>query len=120
MSGHCRYFSLCSREVLQEEVLNIFDKIGCGVSSDHIESCHRISKRSDIVIVTFSRRKGYQQVWQVKNQRIRSKNLPLNYLQTEACVHTTRYYGQRTRNCITLVKLIVFFISGDTVKIKIN
>ena len=28
--------------------------------------------------------------------------------------------GQRARNCITLVKFIVFFISGDTVKIKIN
>ena len=96
MSRHCRYFSLCSREVLQEEVLNIFDKIGYGVSPDHIESCHRISKRSDIVIITLSCRKGYQQVWQVKNQSGQESGQKIylrvvNYLQTEACVHTTRY-----------------------------
>ena len=30
------------------------------------------------------------------------------------------YYCQRARNCIPLVKFIDFFISGDTVKIKIN
>ena len=32
-----------SGEVLEETVLNIFDKIGCSISPDHIESCHRIS-----------------------------------------------------------------------------
>ena len=42
------------------------------------------------------------------------------YLKTEVCVHTTRYYGQRVRNCKTLVKFIVFFITGDTIKIKIS
>ena len=31
-----------------------------------------------------------------------------------------KYYDQRARNCITWVKFIDFFISGDTVKIKIN
>ena len=55
-----------SGEVLEEKVLNIFDKIGCSISPDHIESCHRISKKSDTVIVKFSRRKDRQQVWQVK------------------------------------------------------
>ena len=33
-----------SGEVLEETVLNIFDKIGCIISPDHIESCNRISK----------------------------------------------------------------------------
>ena len=51
-----------SGEVLEETVLNIFDKIGCSISPDHIESCHRISKKSDTVIVKFSRRKDCQQV----------------------------------------------------------
>ena len=55
-----------SDEVLEEKVLNIFDKIGCSISPDHIESCHRISKKIDAVIVKFSRRKDCQQVWQVK------------------------------------------------------
>ena len=43
-----------SGEVLEEELLNIFDKIGCSISPDHIESCHRISKKSDTVILKFS------------------------------------------------------------------
>ena len=46
-----------SGEVLKENVLNIFDKIGCSISPDHIESCHRISKTSHTLIVKFSRRK---------------------------------------------------------------
>ena len=53
-----------SREVLEEKVLNIFDKIGCSIFSDHIESYHRISKKVNTVIVKFSRRKDCQQVWQ--------------------------------------------------------
>ena len=44
-----------SEEVLEEKVLNIFYKIGCSISPDHIESCHLISKRSDTVFVKFSR-----------------------------------------------------------------
>ena len=48
-----------SEEVLEETVSNIFDKIGCRISPDHIESCHCISKKSDTVIVKFSRRKDW-------------------------------------------------------------
>ena len=55
-----------SGEVPEETVLNIFDKMSCRISPDHVESCHRISKKSDTVIVKFSRRKDCQQVWQVK------------------------------------------------------
>ena len=46
--------------VLEEKVMNNFDKIGCSISPDHIESCHRFSKKSDTMIVTFSRQKDYQ------------------------------------------------------------
>ena len=62
-----------SGEVLEETVLNIFDKIGCRISPDHIESCHRISKKSDTVIVKFSQRKDCQQVWQVKKDQNKLK-----------------------------------------------
>ena len=51
-----------SGEVLEETLLNIFDKISYSISPDHIESCHRINKKSDTVIVKFSRRKDCQQV----------------------------------------------------------
>ena len=53
------------REVL-EKVLNIFDKICCLTSPDHIESCHRITKKSDTVIVKFSRQKECQQAGRSK------------------------------------------------------
>lgn len=33
-----------SEEVLEEQVLNIFDKRGKSISPDHNESCHQISK----------------------------------------------------------------------------
>ena len=46
-----------SGEVLEQMVLNIFDKIGCSISPDPIASYHCISKKSDTVIVKFSRRK---------------------------------------------------------------
>ena len=68
-----------SGEKLEETVLNIFDKIGCNISPDNIESCHRISKKSDAVIVKFSRRKDCQQVWQVKKdlQKIKMEDFDL-------------------------------------------
>ena len=38
-------FREVSGEVLKEKVLNIFNKIGCSIFPDHIESCHHISKK---------------------------------------------------------------------------
>ena len=59
-----------NEEVLKEKVLNIFDKLGCHISPNHIESCHCISKKkSDTVTLKFPRQKDYQQVWQVKQER---------------------------------------------------
>ena len=70
-----------SGEVLEETVLNIFDELGCSVSLDHIESCHRISKKSDTVIVKFSLRKDCQQVWQVKKdlQKLKMEDVDLTW-----------------------------------------
>ena len=55
-----------SREVLEEKVLNVFGKLGCDISPDRIEACHRVGRTNDTVIVTFSRRKDCQHVWNVK------------------------------------------------------
>ena len=61
------------------KLLNIFDKIGCSISPDHIESCNRISKKGDTVIVKFSQQKDCQQVWQVKKdlQKMKKKDFDL-------------------------------------------
>ena len=49
-----------SGEVLDDKILNIFGKIGCDISPDRIEACHRVGRTNDTVIVMFSRRKDYQ------------------------------------------------------------
>ena len=56
-----------SGDVLEEKVLNIFGKLGCDISPDRIEACHRVGRTNDNVIVKFSRRKDCQHVWSVKN-----------------------------------------------------
>ena len=58
-------------EVLEETVLNIFDKLGCIICPDHMEACHHTSKKSDPIIVKFSRRKSV-------NKSCRSKKICRN------------------------------------------
>ena len=53
-------------DVLEEKVVNIYEKLGCNIPSNRIEACHRVSKKSATVIVKFSRRKDCQQVLAVK------------------------------------------------------
>ena len=53
-------------DVLEEKVVNIFEKLGYNIPSNHIEACHGVSKKSVTVIVKFSRRKDCQQVLAVK------------------------------------------------------
>ena len=55
-----------SGEVLEEKVLNIFGKLGCDISPDRIEACHRVGRTNDTVMAKFSRRKDCQHVWSVK------------------------------------------------------
>ena len=55
-----------SGEILEENVLKIFRKLGCDISSDHIEAYHRVGRTTDTVIVKFSKRKDCQHIWSVK------------------------------------------------------
>ena len=59
-------------EVLEETVLNIFDKVGCIICPDHMEACHHISKKRDTIIVKFPRRKTI-------NRSCRSKKICRNW-----------------------------------------
>ena len=51
-----------SGEVLQKKVSKIFVKIGCDISPDRIEACHRVGRTTDTAIVKFSKRKDCQHV----------------------------------------------------------
>ena len=55
-----------SGEVLEEKVLKIFGKLGCDISPDRIEACHRVGRTTDTVLVKLSKRKDCQHVWSVK------------------------------------------------------
>ena len=55
-----------SEEVLEGKFLKIFGKLGCDISPDRIEACHRAGRTTDTVIVKFSKRKDCQRVWSVK------------------------------------------------------
>ena len=53
-------------DVLEEKGVNIFEKLGCNIPSNHIEACHKVSKKSVTVIVKCSRWKDCQQFSAVK------------------------------------------------------
>ena len=55
-------------ETVQENVVVIFDKLGCSTDIDRIEACHQVSKNNKTVIVKFTRRKNRQKVWNKKNE----------------------------------------------------
>ena len=60
-------------DILKEKIVNIFEKLGCNNPSNCIEACHRVSKKSAIIIVKFSRRKDCQQVLAVKKDLCKIK-----------------------------------------------
>ena len=65
--------------VLEEKVVKIFERLGCNTPSNHIEACHRISKKSATVIIKFSRRKNCQQLFPY-HKVLRSKSKKLHCL----------------------------------------
>ena len=62
---------------LEKKVIQVFEKVSCNIDTSYIEACHRITKRNCRVIVTFSRRKDFQQVPSVKKnlQKLKWKTL---------------------------------------------
>ena len=66
-------------DILEEKVVNIFDKSDCDISPERTEACHRISKESSTVIVKFTKRKDCQQVWSVKRDVQKNKGGCFNW-----------------------------------------
>ena len=66
MSRSCRNSRSVDDNILEEKVIQVFEKVCCSIDSSNIEACHRIAKKNDRVIVKFSRRKDYQRVLSVK------------------------------------------------------
>ena len=115
-----------SGEVLQEKALNIFGKLGCDISPDHIEACHRVGKTNDTVIVKFFRRKDCQHIWNVKKGlkklNMEDIELPGNsklFINRRLCPYYKMLWS-KSKKLHSLSKIHSFFISGDTIKIKVS
>ena len=114
-----------SGEVLEEKVLNIFGKLGCDISPDPIEACHRVGRAND-TIIKFSRRKNCQHVWNVKKDlkklTLEDLELPGNsklFINRSLCPYYKMLWS-KSKKLHSLSKQHSFFISGDTIKIRIN
>ena len=51
---------------MEGKVLPVLEKVGCKIDPDNIEDCHRLSKKTDNVMIKFSKRKDCQHVLRVK------------------------------------------------------
>ena len=115
-----------SGDLLEEKVLNIFGKLGCDISPDHIETCHRVGRTNDNVIVKFSRRKDCQHVWSIKSDlkklTMEDLELPGNrklFLNGSLCTYYKMMWS-KSKKLHSLSKIHSFFILGDTIKMRVN
>ena len=113
-------------DVLEEKVVNIFEKLGCNIPSNHIEVCHRVSKKSATVIVKFSRRKDCQKVLAVKKdlRKIKMEDVGLPgqnklFINKNLCPYY-KVLWSKSKKLHSLGKINSFFISGDKIKIKVS
>ena len=53
---------------VEENVLKIFEKVGCPIEGNNIKACHRRSRNNERIIVKFSRRKDCQNVLSAKKE----------------------------------------------------
>ena len=111
---------------LEEKVVNIFEKLGCSIPPNRIEACHRVSKKTLTVIVKFSHRKDCQQVLVVKKD-LRKVKMEDVYLPGHNKLFMNRslcpYYKvlwSKSKKLHSLGKINSFFISGDSIKIKVS
>ena len=104
----------------------IFGKLGCDISPDRIEACHRVGRTNDAVIVKFSRQKGCQHVWSVKRdlKKLTLEELELSgntklFINRSLCPYYKMLWS-KSKKLHSLSKIHSFFISGDTIKIRVN
>ena len=111
---------------LEAKVLSIFQKVGWTIASEFIDDCHHVGKNNDQVIVKFTRRKDCKQVLQVKKDL---KNLTVDDFDlsqgTKKIVNQSlcpyyRILWSKAKRLQSMGKMNNFFVSGGTVKVKID
>ena len=104
---------------LEVKVLSIFQKAGCTIAPEFIDVCHQLGKNNDRVIVKFTRTKDCKQVPQVKKGL---KDLTADDLDLPrgTKIFVNQSLWSKTKRLQSMGKINSFFISGGTVKIKID
>ena len=127
MSWYCVHFSgSVWRSSRGESFKCIFGKLDYGISPDRIEACHRVSRTNDTVIVKFSWQKDSQHVWSVKKdlKKLTTEELELPgnsklFINRSLCPYDKMLWS-KNKKLHSLSKIQIFFISGDTIKIRVN
>ena len=111
---------------LEEKVLSIFQKVSCTIAPEFIDDCHQLGKNNDRVIVKFTCRKDCRQVLQVKKdlKDLTADDLDLPrgtkiFVNQSLCPYY-RILWSKTKRLQSMGKINSFFISGGTVKIRID
>ena len=106
---------------LEQKIIQVFEKVGC-----NIEACHRITKRNDRVIVTFSRRKDCQQVLSIKKnlQKLKMEDIGLTgdnkvFINHSLCPYY-RVLWSKSKVLLNMGKINRLMVSNGTVKVKIS
>lgn len=109
--------------VLEEKV---FQKLGCNIPLNRIEACHGVSKKSATVIAKFSCRKDWQHVLALKKDLLKIKmeyvDLPSQnklFINNNFCSNYKALWS-KSKKLQTLGKINSFFISDNTITIKIS
>ena len=106
--------------VLEEKVVNIFEKWGYSIPFRCIQACHRVSKESTTFIVNVSSRKYRQQgLRKIKMEDVDLPSPNKHLIYKDLC----QYYKvlrSKSKRLPSLGKINGFFILGDTIKIKVS
>ena len=112
--------------ISEEKVIQVFEKVGCSIDSSNIETCHRITKKNDRVIVKFSRRKDCQRVLSVKKnmQKLKIEDIGLTgdnkvFINHSLCPYY-RILWSKSKVLLSMGKINRLMVSKGTVKVKIS
>ena len=112
--------------ILEEKVIQVFEKVGCNIDSNNIEACHRITKKNDRVIVKFSRIKDCQRVLSVKKnlQKLKMEGIALArdskvFINHSLCPYY-RVLWSKSKVLLNMGKINRLMVSNGTVKVRIS
>ena len=107
-------------------MLSVLERVVCKTDPDNIEDLHQLSKKSDNVIIRFSRRKDCQHVLRVKND-LRNLNLRDLGFHGKNKIYINRSFCQyyrilwsKSKKLHSMGRIYSFYITGESIKIKVH